>query len=53
MIDTGTRQVVIVDKGGGRFEPRSVKVGVHGDGYTEISEGISPKATESSSLPTS
>jgi membrane fusion protein, copper/silver efflux system len=31
---------VIVDKGDGRFEPRPVKVGVRGDGYTEISEGI-------------
>ena len=41
VIDTGTRQVVIVDKGDGRFEPRPVKVGVRGDGYTEISEGIS------------
>jgi Cu(I)/Ag(I) efflux system membrane fusion protein len=41
VLDTGTRQVVIVDKGDGRFEPRPVKVGVRGDGYTEISEGIS------------
>jgi Cu(I)/Ag(I) efflux system membrane fusion protein len=41
VIDTGTRQVVIVDKGEGRFAPRPVKVGVRGDGYTEISEGIS------------
>ena len=41
VIDTGTRQVVIVDKGDGRFEPRPVKVGVRGDGYTEIREGIS------------
>ena len=41
VIDTGTRQVVIVDKGEGRFEPRPVKVGVRGDGYTEIREGIS------------
>jgi Cu(I)/Ag(I) efflux system membrane fusion protein len=41
VIDTGTRQVVIVDKGDGRFEPRPVKVGVRGDGYIEISEGIS------------
>ncbi len=41
VIDTGTRQVVIVDKGDGRFEPRPVKVGVRGDGYTEIMDGIS------------
>jgi Cu(I)/Ag(I) efflux system membrane fusion protein len=41
VIDSGTRQVVILDKGEGRFEPRPVKVGVRGEGYTEITEGIS------------
>jgi len=41
VIDSGTRQVVILDKGDGRFEPRPVKVGVRGEGYTEITEGIS------------
>ena len=40
LIDTGTRQVVIVDKGGGRFEPRQVKVGVSGNGFVEIREGV-------------
>jgi Cu(I)/Ag(I) efflux system membrane fusion protein len=40
VIDTGTRQIVIVDKGEGRFEPRPVKVGVRGEGYTEIGDGI-------------
>ena len=40
VIDTGTRQVVIVDKGEGRFEPREVKVGVRGDGFTEIRDGV-------------
>jgi Cu(I)/Ag(I) efflux system membrane fusion protein len=40
LIDTGTRQVVILDKGEGRFEPREVKVGVRGNGYFEIREGI-------------
>ena len=33
LIDTGVRQVVIVDKGDGRFEPREVKVGAQGNGY--------------------
>ena len=33
VIDSGTRQVVIVDKGEGRFEPREVKLGRRGDGY--------------------
>jgi membrane fusion protein, copper/silver efflux system len=40
LIDSGNRQVVIVDKGEGRFEPRAVKVGVRGDGYVEITDGV-------------
>jgi Cu(I)/Ag(I) efflux system membrane fusion protein len=40
VIDTGTRQVVIVDTGEGRFEPREVEAGVHGGGLTEIRKGI-------------
>lgn len=40
LIDSGNRQVVIVDRGKGRFEPRAVKVGVRGDGYVQIAEGI-------------
>lgn len=40
VIDTGTRQVVIVDKGNGRFEPREVKVGGQGDGYYQIVSGV-------------
>jgi Cu(I)/Ag(I) efflux system membrane fusion protein len=40
IIDSGTRQVVLVAKGGGRFEPREVKLGRRGDGYTEIASGL-------------
>ncbi|HEY9215888.1 MAG TPA: efflux RND transporter periplasmic adaptor subunit [Ancylobacter sp.] len=40
VIDTGTRQVVIIDRGEGRFEPRDVKIGLRGQGFTEIREGI-------------
>jgi Cu(I)/Ag(I) efflux system membrane fusion protein len=40
VIDTGSRQVVIVDKGDGRFEPRQVQVGQQGGGFTEIRSGI-------------
>lgn len=40
LIDSGNRQVVIVDQGNGRFEPRAVKVGIRGDGYIEIMDGI-------------
>jgi Cu(I)/Ag(I) efflux system membrane fusion protein len=42
VIDTGTRQSVILDRGAGRLEPREVKVGVRGDGYVEIKEGVEP-----------
>jgi Cu(I)/Ag(I) efflux system membrane fusion protein len=41
VIDSGTRQVVLVAKGEGRFEPRAVKLGRRGDGYVEVLEGIS------------
>jgi membrane fusion protein, copper/silver efflux system len=40
VIDTGERQVVLLDRGEGRFEPRPVKVGVRGEGYTEIRDGV-------------
>jgi Cu(I)/Ag(I) efflux system membrane fusion protein len=40
LIDTGSRQVVLLDKGDGRFEPRDVKVGARGGGYVEIRNGI-------------
>jgi Cu(I)/Ag(I) efflux system membrane fusion protein len=40
VIDSGARQVVIVDKGEGRFEPRAVRLGRRGAGYVEIREGI-------------
>lgn len=40
VIDTGTRQVVILDRGEGRFEPRDVKIGLRGEGFTEIRQGI-------------
>ena len=40
VIDTGTRQVVILDKGEGRFEPREVMVGLSGNGFVEVREGV-------------
>lgn len=40
IIDSGMRQVVLVAKGEGRFEPREVKLGRRGDGYTEITDGL-------------
>lgn len=40
VIDTGKRQVVILDRGDGRFEPRDVTVGLSGEGFTEIRDGL-------------
>jgi Cu(I)/Ag(I) efflux system membrane fusion protein len=41
VLDSGTRQVVLVAKGEGRFEPRPVKLGARGDGYIEVLDGVS------------
>src|SRR5262249_30420202 len=41
VIDSGTRQVVLVAKGEGRFEPRPVKLGRRTDGQVEVIEGVS------------
>jgi membrane fusion protein, copper/silver efflux system len=40
LIDSGTRQIVLVVRGEGRFEPRAVKLGRRGDGYVEVLDGI-------------
>ncbi|NLS04827.1 efflux RND transporter periplasmic adaptor subunit [Rhizobium sp. P32RR-XVIII] len=40
VVDTGDRQVVFIDKGDGRFEPKDVKLGVRGDDNTEIRQGV-------------
>jgi len=40
IIDSGMRQVVLVAKGDGRFEPREVKLGRRGEGYTEVASGL-------------
>jgi Cu(I)/Ag(I) efflux system membrane fusion protein len=42
VIDSGTRQVVLVAKGEGRFEPRAVRLGRRGDGYAEVIDGLQP-----------
>jgi Cu(I)/Ag(I) efflux system membrane fusion protein len=40
VLDTGTRQIVYVDKGEGYFEPREVRLGVRADGYREVLSGL-------------
>ena len=40
VIDNGARQVVLVDRGEGRFEPREVKTGARGEGFVEVRQGL-------------
>lgn len=40
IMDSGKRQIVFVDLGEGRFEPREVTVGRTAGGFSEIKEGI-------------
>ena len=40
VIDSGTRQLVLIVRGEGRFEPRVIKTGRHGEGYVEALEGV-------------
>jgi RND family efflux transporter MFP subunit len=40
LIDTGVRQIVFVDLGGGSLEPREVNVGVRGDGKAQVLSGV-------------
>jgi Cu(I)/Ag(I) efflux system membrane fusion protein len=40
IIDTGIRQLAIVDKGSGYFEPREVKVGAKVENYYEVIKGL-------------
>ena len=40
VIDSGTRQMVLVQLQEGRFEPREVKLGARTDNYVEVRDGI-------------
>jgi Cu(I)/Ag(I) efflux system membrane fusion protein len=40
VMDTGSKQAVLVDKGQGHFEPREVKLGRRGGGYVEVRQGV-------------
>ncbi|MGJ4901242.1 efflux RND transporter periplasmic adaptor subunit [Bradyrhizobium sp. HKCCYLS2058] len=41
VLDTGSRQAVLIDKGDGRYEPRAVKLGRRGAGHVEVRDGLS------------
>ncbi len=40
VIDTGTRQIVYVDKDEGYFEPREVMLGIRAEGFREVVMGL-------------
>jgi membrane fusion protein, copper/silver efflux system len=42
LIDTGRRQVVLVERGEGRYEPRPVKLGAHVPGWVQVTDGVKP-----------
>lgn len=42
VLPTGTRDIVFVNRGDGRFLPREVKVGLRGDSLVEILDGLKP-----------
>jgi Cu(I)/Ag(I) efflux system membrane fusion protein len=41
VIDSGDRQVVLLDLGKGRYEPRDIKLGRTGDGFRAVLSGLS------------
>ncbi len=42
VIRTGSRSILFVDKGEGRFEPRDVTIGFESEGMLEIRSGVEP-----------
>lgn len=42
VLDSGTRQVVLVAVGEGRFQPRTVSLGVRGNDWVQVTDGVKP-----------
>lgn len=40
VLDSGARQIVLVQRGEGLYEPREVRLGMRADGYVEVIEGV-------------
>ena len=43
VMNTGLRQIVFVDMGGGQFEPREVKTGYRDGGFVQVLSGVAAK----------
>lgn len=44
VIRTGTRNIVIVSLGKGRFEPREIQIGAEGEGWVQVLDGLDDTA---------
>jgi membrane fusion protein, copper/silver efflux system len=42
VLDSGTQQVVLVARGEGRFEPRVVHLGIKGEDWIQVLDGVKP-----------
>jgi Cu(I)/Ag(I) efflux system membrane fusion protein len=42
VMDSGSRQVVLLVRDAGRFEPRPVRLGIHGDDWVQVVDGLKP-----------
>jgi membrane fusion protein, copper/silver efflux system len=42
VIDSGKRQIVLVERGEGRYEPRPMKLGARVPGYVQVLDGLKP-----------
>ncbi|MBF0184023.1 MAG: efflux RND transporter periplasmic adaptor subunit [Magnetococcales bacterium] len=40
IMDSGARQVVLVERGEGLYEPRLLRIGSRGNGYSEVLDGV-------------
>jgi Cu(I)/Ag(I) efflux system membrane fusion protein len=41
IIDSGNQQIVLIERGEGKFQPRKVTLGARADGFYEVCEGLS------------
>jgi Cu(I)/Ag(I) efflux system membrane fusion protein len=42
IIDSGKRQIVLVERGEGKYQPRAVKLGARVPGYAQVLDGLKP-----------
>jgi len=40
VLDSGIRQIVLIERGEGLYEPREVRIGTRGDGFVQVIDGV-------------